>query len=203
MKLRQHIILTLLSTAAVSATAQGLNTEITVEREVVPLQLSATRLPLVPALSLPAVAPVSLSVSDRYEATTVPPYLAQLEPGRLRHHPAAQPLPWLYRRRLLPRLQPRSVGRIPRHPLSGHRHRHIRPVQRPQLQGAPCRRRHRRRPRIASPQHIHHRLAHDPPSRQPVTHHGPCRLHRVGLERTLPDPERAAGRRRSRRRVDA
>lgn len=75
------MMIMLLSTAAASASAQGLNTEITVEREVVPLQLSATRLPLVPSLSLPAVAPINLTASDRYESTTVPPYLSQLEPA--------------------------------------------------------------------------------------------------------------------------
>lgn len=61
--------------------AQDINTEITIEREVVPEQRAAARPDVMPRLQLPQVDPVNLSLSDRSYVTSVPPYMSRLQPA--------------------------------------------------------------------------------------------------------------------------
>lgn len=75
--------------AAVMATAfaavaqdPGLSTEITVDREIIPEHIDATRLRVAPELSLPAVSIPKLQIADRTRAASIDPYVANLAPSR-------------------------------------------------------------------------------------------------------------------------
>lgn len=69
------------ASAAATAGAQQLNKEITVEREVVPIQREATRLNFMPAISLPPLAMQRLSPSDRAITARVPAGITVLDPA--------------------------------------------------------------------------------------------------------------------------
>lgn len=69
------------ASAAATAGAQQLNKEITVEREVVPIQREATRLNFMPAISLPPLAIQRLSPSDRAITARVPAGITVLDPA--------------------------------------------------------------------------------------------------------------------------
>ena len=79
-----HIILTLamLQAFAQSAVAQGLNKEITVDREIVPVERDARRLPLLPEVKLPARPAVERTPTQRVVTTSVPPTVRLLDPAR-------------------------------------------------------------------------------------------------------------------------
>lgn len=69
------------ASAAATAGAQQLNKEITVEREVVPIQREATRLNFMPAISLPPLAMQRLSPSDRAITAQVPAGITVPDPA--------------------------------------------------------------------------------------------------------------------------
>lgn len=71
-----------ISAAATATTAaQQLNKEITVEREVVPIQREATRLGFTPSVSLPPLAMERLSPSTRAITSRVPAGIVVLDPA--------------------------------------------------------------------------------------------------------------------------
>jgi len=74
------------------AMAEDIDTEIAIERQVVPEHRSATRLNLLPELQLPAVKQVRLNPSDRISAITIPGYMTTLDPAS--YATAADPYPW-------------------------------------------------------------------------------------------------------------
>lgn len=65
---------------AVGANAQDLNREITVEREISPVEKDAQRLPLLPELNLPAVKSTGLKAASRAVVTEIPGEALQLAP---------------------------------------------------------------------------------------------------------------------------
>lgn len=67
--------------AMMSVTAQDLHKEITVEREITPIEREATRLNMTPLVSLPAVKSVSLRASEQAVAARVRPLASFLEPA--------------------------------------------------------------------------------------------------------------------------
>lgn len=69
------------ASAVAPAAAQQLNKEITVEREVVPIQREATRLGFTPAISLPPLAMERLSPSTRAITARVPAGITVLDPA--------------------------------------------------------------------------------------------------------------------------
>lgn len=75
-----YTFLTALAVAC-CANAQDINREITVDRELLPVENDARRLPLIPEVSLPEVTPVRLSVTGRAVTTAVSPSLRRLDPA--------------------------------------------------------------------------------------------------------------------------
>ncbi|MCM1355806.1 MAG: hypothetical protein NC212_05300 [Staphylococcus sp.] len=72
------IALSLLSVATVSG--QGLHKEINVDQEIVPVKRDASRINVLPTLSLPAISRPQLSFSDRVVTTRVPNSITTLAP---------------------------------------------------------------------------------------------------------------------------
>jgi len=60
--------------------AQGLHKEITVEQQIVPEKREASRITVLPTVTLPAIHPARLSFSDRVVTTRVPNSITPLEP---------------------------------------------------------------------------------------------------------------------------
>lgn len=60
--------------------AQGLHKEITVEQEIVPQKRDASRISVLPTISLPAIQPAKLNFSDRVITARVPGAITTLEP---------------------------------------------------------------------------------------------------------------------------
>ncbi len=77
-----NILLVAASLSAVTAMAQDLTKEITIEKEIVPEQRAATRLNATPRLLQPEVKQRQLTMSDRSTASTVPAMVDRLEPAR-------------------------------------------------------------------------------------------------------------------------
>lgn len=67
--------------SASSAIAQGLNTELTVTHEVVPEEQAATRLRILPAVTLPDVTPGRLSAASNFAGGTLTPFFNRLQPA--------------------------------------------------------------------------------------------------------------------------
>lgn len=63
---------------ALGASAQSLNTEITVNHEVVPEEQAATRMRVLPAVNLPDIKAGRLPVSSRFMPTTITPFISPL-----------------------------------------------------------------------------------------------------------------------------
>ena len=78
--------------AAPCAMAEDIDTEIAIERQVVPEHRSASRLNLLPELQLPAVKQMRLNPSDRISSITIPAYMTTLDPAS--YATAADPYPW-------------------------------------------------------------------------------------------------------------
>lgn len=76
------ILLVAASLSTLTATAQDLTKEITIEKEIVPEQRAATRLNVTPRLLQPEVKQRQLTMSDRSTASTVPAMVDRLEPAR-------------------------------------------------------------------------------------------------------------------------
>ena len=72
----------MLQAFAQSASAQSINREITVDREIIPIERDARRLPLLPEVKLPALPAVELTPTQRVVATSVPPTVRLLDPAR-------------------------------------------------------------------------------------------------------------------------
>lgn len=88
----RHIILSLIMLPALaqSAGAQSINREITVDREIIPVERDARRLPLLPEVKLPALPAMELAPTQRVVTTAVPPTVRLLDPARWTD-PAAAP----------------------------------------------------------------------------------------------------------------
>lgn len=76
----RKIFLTVLGAAALGVSAQGLHQEITVEQEIIPSKRDASRITVLPAISLPPLVPSTLSFSDRTVTTSVPASYRTLAP---------------------------------------------------------------------------------------------------------------------------
>lgn len=76
-----HIIAAALMVCPLAGAAQDINTEITIEREVVPEQRAAARPDILPRLQLPQVSQAALTMADRSDVTSIPPYMSRLEPA--------------------------------------------------------------------------------------------------------------------------
>ena len=74
------IILALGLSVCAGMSAQGLHKEITVEQEIVPQKRDASRITVLPTVSLPPIQPARLSFSDRVVTTRVPNSITTLEP---------------------------------------------------------------------------------------------------------------------------
>lgn len=74
------IILALGLSACAGMSAQGLHKEITVEQEIVPQKRDASRITVLPTVTLPPIQPARLSFSDRVVTTRVPNAITTLEP---------------------------------------------------------------------------------------------------------------------------
>lgn len=77
---KRNFIFTLAILASSAMMGQGLHKEITVEQEIVPLKRDASRITVLPTVSLPAITPARLSFSDRVVTTQVPNTITTLEP---------------------------------------------------------------------------------------------------------------------------
>lgn len=77
---KRIIILALGLTLCAGVFAQGLHKEITVEQQIVPKKREASRIKVLPTLSLPAIQPVKLNFSDRVITARVPNAITTLEP---------------------------------------------------------------------------------------------------------------------------
>lgn len=74
----RYSIALLLISAVANASAQNLNTEITVTHEVVPEEQAATRLRLLPTVSLPAINAGRLPAATRFAPASLTPYITPL-----------------------------------------------------------------------------------------------------------------------------
>lgn len=81
MKLQYISLACAMSAIALGASAQDLNTEITIEREVVPEERPATRIFSTPAISLPEVEVKKLNYSERVITSSLTPGISHLEPA--------------------------------------------------------------------------------------------------------------------------
>lgn len=79
MNKKRDIIFSSFLLAAAAVSAQNLNTEITVSHEVVPEERAATRLRLLPSVSLPSVNPGRLPSASRFTPATMTPFINRLE----------------------------------------------------------------------------------------------------------------------------
>lgn len=86
----RHSILSLSVLATIVAGAQDLNREITVDREILPVEADASRLPVLPQVDLPAIPTVSLSPTRVAVTTAVLPHVRQLDPVKA-DDPSAPP----------------------------------------------------------------------------------------------------------------
>lgn len=78
--MKRNILSLVCSILSVSAVAQNLNTEITVNHEVVPEERAATRLRMLPQLTLPRVDAGRLPVASRFVPTQLSPFINPLDP---------------------------------------------------------------------------------------------------------------------------
>lgn len=74
-------IISLLAAAPLAVTAQGLHKDINVEQETSPLHRDATRITILPEVTLPALAKSRLPYSDRVVSAPVPNVISTLEPA--------------------------------------------------------------------------------------------------------------------------
>lgn len=81
MIIRTSIILAAAVAAIPFAAAEELDTEISIDRQVIPEHRVAGRLNLLPELNLPAVTQVRLNPADRTTAVTIPAYTVTLDPA--------------------------------------------------------------------------------------------------------------------------
>lgn len=82
MKLRHILSLGCVVAAAATATAQDLNKEITIDRDIVPTQRAAARPVVFPGVTAPAVTPVRLDMEESRGASPLSPSLGFFEPAR-------------------------------------------------------------------------------------------------------------------------
>ncbi|MFH8143251.1 MAG: hypothetical protein K1V88_07505, partial [Muribaculaceae bacterium] len=73
MKLRHILSLGCVVAAAATATAQDLNKEITIDRDIVPTQRAAARPVVFPGVTAPAVTPVRLDMEESRGASPLSP----------------------------------------------------------------------------------------------------------------------------------
>ncbi len=92
MIIRTSVILAAAIAAMPCAVAEELDTEISIERQVVPEHRTANRLNLLPRLELPAVTQVRLKSTDRATAVAVPAYVNTLDPAA--YGTSAEKYPW-------------------------------------------------------------------------------------------------------------
>lgn len=92
MIIRTSVILAAAIAAMPCAVAEELDTEISIERQVVPEHRTANRLNLLPRLELPAVTQVRLKSTDRATAVAVPAYVSTLDPAA--YGTSAEKYPW-------------------------------------------------------------------------------------------------------------
>ncbi len=79
--MKRYILPVMIAAAAASAPAQNLNTEITVTHQIVPEEQAATRLRLLPQVSLPAVSQGRLPMSATTNWAELSPQILTLEPA--------------------------------------------------------------------------------------------------------------------------
>jgi len=77
---KRTIILAFGLSLCTGAFAQGLHKEITVEQEIVPQKRDASRITVLPTVTLPTIQPARLNYSDRVVTSRVPNAITTLEP---------------------------------------------------------------------------------------------------------------------------
>lgn len=75
----KNILFSVVALAGVSAHAQDLNSEITVNHEIVPEERAATRMHFMPSVTLPSVKPGRLAAASNFAPGELTPYVYQLE----------------------------------------------------------------------------------------------------------------------------
>lgn len=91
-RLKYTAMALLAAMTAPAIAAEELDTEIAIERQVVPEHRAATRLNLLPELNLPAVKQMRLNPSDRVTTVAIPAYVTTLDPAS--YATTAEPYPW-------------------------------------------------------------------------------------------------------------